>query len=141
MADFKKIESLENWVAWKYLSGEMRWAPQRIAYELWVNVQRLLEWVSARGAEMERMADKQPGKVKELRARWEEKYPVSKAEDRPALNLDLNKIVKLHREGYKLNEISSKLKIEHGDFIHWWNQNLGAINLELRKQTVAESTI
>ena len=141
MANFEKIESLENWVAWKYLSGELGWAPQRIAYELWVNAQRLLEWVSARGAEMSRMADKQPEKVKELRQKWEKQYPISQSADREMLNLDIKKVVKLHRDGYTLTDISNKLKVNHGDFIYWWNRKLALINQELRKQTIANSVI
>jgi len=144
MSDFSKIESLENWIAWTYLSGELGWAPQRIAYELWVNAQRLLEWINARGHEMERLADKQPGQVKEIRAKWQERYPVAKPEDKADLNLDVKKVVKLHREGYKLHEISKKLKVKHSDFIYWWNQHLHGeygINAELRKQAVASTSI
>jgi len=133
MSDFSKIESLENWVAWDYFRNELGWAVQKIAYELEVNERKLIEWVNARGSEMSRMVGQQPGKVKKIRAELQEKYPTSQPADREVLNIDINKVVKLLHEGFKLPEIARKLKYKYGDFIFAYTKRLQEINALFRK--------
>jgi len=133
MSDFSKIESLENWVAWDYFRNELGWAIQKIAYELDKNERKLIEWVNARGSEMSRMVEQQPGKVKKILVELKEKYPTSQPADRETLNIDTNKVTKLLREGYKLPEIAKKLKYKYDDFIFAYNRKLQEINAMFRR--------
>ena len=141
MPDFKNIESLENWVTWQYLGQELRWPMDRIAYELDVNERRFKEWINERASTMTRLADSQPGKVKEILARLRKKYPISTPVERAIPNIGIPKVVKFYSEGFTLAEIAEKLKVKQEDFIFWWNQNLKAINLELRKTRSASDVI
>jgi len=141
MPDFSKVESLENWIAWKYLREELLWSPPKIAYELGVNERLLMEWVNASGATMTRLAGKQPEKVREIYEVLRKKHPIAQAVDQEMPNIDIKKAASLLNQGFTMQEIAKKLKVDYNRFRFWWQENLRLINEEIKKGITNEAIV
>jgi hypothetical protein len=132
--DFSLIESLENWVTWSFLRGELKWSTSEVAYEMWVNEQRLVEWVNARRIPMENTAKGQIKKVEQMKKDLRAKYVKEDETKKRELDLDVKKVVKLYIDDPSLPSIAKKLKVDYGDFLKWWNKNLQNINALWRRE-------
>lgn len=127
MSKYSKIESLENWVAWMYLRGTLKWPAKQIAYELEVNEQRLIEWVNARTTAMNNQAKAQTGKVAEIEAQLKKRF-AEKDTDEDIPTYDVKRVVKMLIDGFNLPEIAEKLKADRSQFLYWYNANLQLIH-------------
>ena len=132
--DFDRIESLENWITWSFLKGELKWSSGEIAYEMWVNEQRLIEWVNSRNVALANIAKGQTKRVEQMIADLRAKH-IKEEPKKRELDLNVRKVVSLfyleHDEN--LAETANALKVNFNDFRAWWQRNLGVINQELRK--------
>ena len=129
-----KIESLEMWIAWNFLSTERGWDITKIAYELEVNEQRLREWVNNRSAAMNRLVKTNPEKVKKITATLKKQFPEEKPEKDPLPKINLNKVVELMGEQYRLFEIADKLKVDFDLFKQWYHLNRHDIVAAIQRQ-------
>lgn len=133
MPETKQLYDLKTWVTWGYMRNTLNWTPDKIAYELELNEKRLIEWVNKSGIEMNTLVSTNPGIVKTYREELEAKYaePEEKAKKLP--NINMEKVVKMHRDGFNLQEMAKKLKVKFEDFRAWWHENLGIINEKIKR--------
>jgi len=128
------IETLENAVTWDYLKRVMNWPTGKIAYEMYLNEKRLLEWVNKRPTIITKLIKSQTGRVKAIRAELKKKYPLPKDTPRKRLDLNIIKIVKEYKNNKSFNQLAKKFKCDPSDFRRWWSDNLQIINQEYRKE-------
>ena len=128
------IETLENAVTWDYLKRVMNWPTGKIAYEMYLNEKRLLEWVNKRPTIITKLIKSQTGRVKAIRAKLSKKYPLPKDVPAKRLNLNIIQIVKEYKGGKPLNQLAKKFKCDPIDFRRWWSDNLQIINQEYRRE-------
>ena len=133
MPDYSAIESLENWVAWGYLREELNWPVDKIAYELNVNERRLIEWVNARAASMNKQAAGAKDKVKKYREQIEKRFPKPKINDTGFPNIKVSDVVKALLDCHSFSELTEHLKVDPEKFRLWYGQNLQLINELYRK--------
>jgi hypothetical protein len=136
-----RYDSLENWAIWSYLRGTLEWPVNRIAYELDLNEQRLLEWVNENSTKMSDLARANPEKVAKMRADIEKRYPPEPEDEPKVPKITIRKAVELLTNGKTLNEIAKIAKCPEPDFKTWWNQNLALINIEYRKLVSAQNIL
>lgn len=131
--EFKKIESLENFLTYNFMRGELGWPNKRIAYEMDVNEDRLIEWINARRGAMEKISKGSPGSVRGLNTELRRKYITNAVKEKKKKEIDLKKVVTLFQAGNGIREIANALKVDKNDFREWWNNNLPVINQQIRK--------
>ena len=134
MKGLNNIETLENAVTWDYLKRELNWPTDKIAYEMYLNEKRLLEWVNKRPTIITKLIKSQTGRVKAIRAKLSKRYPLPK--DVPVKRLDLNiiQIVKEYKNDKSFDRLAKKFKCDPIDFRRWWSDNLQIINQEYRRE-------
>jgi len=133
MSEWENIESLENWAAWGYLREELNWPVDKIAYELNVNERRLIEWVNARAASMNKQAAGAKDKVKKYREQIEKRFPKPEINDAGFPNIKVNDVVKALLDGNSFAELAGQFKADPVKFKLWYGQNLQLINELYRK--------
>lgn len=133
MIEFNNIETLTNWLAWKYFKTQLDWPTDKVAYELNVNERRLIEWVNKRNSAMSAVERAQAGDVKRIMAELEEQYPVPVEPTEKMPEIRVNDVVKMLKEDKAMDEIALAVKCPIDKFRHWWTVNLPLINAQLRK--------
>ena len=128
------IETLENAVTWDYLKRELSWPTDKIAYEMYLNERRLLEWINKRSTIITKLMKSEPGRIKAIRAELKKEYPLPKNTPRKRLDLNIIKIAKEHKNNKSFNQLAKKFKCDPIDFRRWWSDNLQIINQEYRKE-------
>ena len=134
MKKYDHIETLENAVTWDYLKRVLNWPTAKIAYEMYLNEKRLLEWVNKRATIITKLIESQTGRVKAIRAGLTKQYPLPKDMPRKRLDLNIIKIVKEYKKGKSFDQMAKPFKCSPGDFRRWWSDNLAIINQEFRKE-------
>jgi hypothetical protein len=121
-------------VIWSFLKGELKWSSAEIAYEMWVNERRLIEWVNSRNVAMANIANGQTKKVEQYIKDLKAKHIKAEPKKRE-LDLNVQKVVKLFylEQDENLADTANALKVDFSDFKAWWQRKLGIINQELRK--------
>lgn len=133
MIEFNSIETLTNWLAWKYFKARLDWSTDKVAYEMNVNERRLIEWVNKRNSAMSAVEHAQVGDVKRIMAELEEQYPPDVPDVEVLPNIKVNDVVKMLKEDKTMDEIAHAVKCPIDTFRRWWTVNLPLINAQLRK--------
>ena len=132
--ELSHIETLENAVRWDYLKRVLNWPVGKIAYEMYLNEKRLIEWTNKRAAVMTRMLKSNPGVVKKIRDKIKKEIPIEEVKPEKILNLNIIQVVKKYKEGNSPLQLAKIFKCKQGDFFRWWSDNLRIINQEYRKE-------
>ena len=130
--DYKQIESLENWVAWTWLTSVRGWGPSKTAYELHLNERRLIEWVNARSGVMNKLMKAHPKKVEAILKDLKKRFPEKVKAESKLPNIQLKRVLGLLAEGLTIPEMAEKFKCKPDDFRAWYNANLHLINSQIR---------
>ena len=133
MIEFNNIETLTNWLAWKYFKSHLNWPTDKIAYEMNVNERRLIEWVNLHAAAMSAMERSQAGEVARIMAELGEKYPPEVPDPEALPEIKISDVVKLLKEDKTMGEIAHAVRCPIDTFRRWWTVNLPLINAQLRK--------
>ena len=130
--DYNQIESLENWVAWTWLTGVRAWSLAKTAYELHLNERRLIEWVNARSATMNKLMKAHPKKVETILKDLKKRFPKEVKKESKLPNIQLKRVLGLLAEGLSIPEMAAELKVKPDDFRTWYNANLQLINSQIK---------
>jgi hypothetical protein len=133
MIEFNNIETLTNWLAWKYFKGRLNWPTDKVAREMHVNEHELIEWVNRRGSAMSAVERGQVGDAKRIMDEFEAQYPPEVPDPEALPDIKLNDVVKLMKEDKTLGEIAHSVRCPIDTFRRWWTANLPLINAQLRK--------
>lgn len=137
MTDYSKIESLNNWIAWSYLKDKLNWPTTKIAYELNLNEQLLIEWVNARMTTMNKLALAKKEDVKVIETQLAEKYPMEQPKFMALPNVNLTKVVNLLLEGKTIKEVAEEVGIKLDVFRAWYSRNMQVIDKAYQREAKA----
>jgi len=130
---YKKMETLENCVKFRYLRGHLGWTMEQVSYEMNFNQRRMLEWINARSTAMSRITKLDPPMVKKIEKQLLKDYPPPKPKKMKKIALDVNRVVKCLKEGKSLQEIAKIFRCKENDYRLWHNENLRLINQRMKK--------
>jgi len=136
--EFDHIENLENAVRWDYFKRILNWPIEKIAYEMYQNDKRLLEWANKRASTITALIKAEPERVKKIRKGLEKEYVPTAGETKEEAikrekieKLNIQKVVREFIKGKSLADLARIFKVDFNDFRLWWNQNISVINQQV----------